>query len=114
MDGQLPVVLVAVDQPFDFDVVVLLEDVNGLGNVVPHLGFDLPTAVGQGKGEIRLAAFLGFHLFGGNHKAGSDDLVFAAGTIGYVKIFHDHARHTTRKGQQGTIGGDQPLRSAYH
>ena len=62
MDGELEAVLVLVDQALDLDEVVLLEGVDGVLDVVPHLGFDVAAAIAQGEGQVRLTAFLGFDL----------------------------------------------------
>ena len=69
VDGELKAVLVLIDQALDFDEVVLLKGVDGIFDVVPHLGFEMAAAVAQGEGQIRLAALLGFDLPGNHHKS---------------------------------------------
>ena len=88
VDGELKTVSVLVDQAFDLEEVVLLEGIEHFFHVVPHLGFELPAAVAESKSEIRLTGFLGLDLFADHDKVGSDDLVFVAGAIADVELFH--------------------------
>ena len=88
MDGQLEVVFVAVDQPFNLDVIVLLEGIKRLGDVVPHLGLDLAGAVGERQCQVWIATFLGLHLFRRYDERRGDDLVFTLGTIADEEVFH--------------------------
>ncbi len=92
MDGELEAVLVLVEQAFDLEEVILLEGVEGLLDVVPHLGFDLATAIAEGQREIGFAGLLGFHLVGHDNKRGGNDLVFVLDAIGDEKIFHELGR----------------------
>jgi hypothetical protein len=62
VNGELKAVRILIDQPANFDKIVLLEDVNRVGDVVPHLGVDLPGAVAQRKRQVDVAALLGFNL----------------------------------------------------
>ena len=80
MNGELKTILVFVDETFDLEEIVLLEDVDEFFDVVPHFGFDLAAAVGQDQGQIRLAIFLRLDLLRRHHEAGGDDLVFLLGT----------------------------------
>ena len=48
VNGDLEAIFVLVDEAFNFDEVVLLEAVNRVFDVVPHLGFDLAGAIAQG------------------------------------------------------------------
>src|SRR6266850_1428513 len=89
VDGELESILVLVDQAFDLEEVVLLEDVDELLDVVPHLRFDLAGTVTEGKRQIRLTCFLGLHLFRHHYKSGSDDLVFLLRTIADEEFFHE-------------------------
>ena len=88
MDGKLKAVLVLVDQAFDFEEVVLLEGIEHFFHVVPHLGFELAAAVAEGQGEIRLAGFFRFDLLADHDEVGGNDLVFVAGTVADVELFH--------------------------
>ena len=78
MHRELKAVLVLVDQAFDLEEVILLEGVEDLFNVVPHLGFDLAAAIAESERQIRLAGLLGFDLLGNHDEARGDDLVFLA------------------------------------
>ena len=89
MDGDLKTVLISVQKPLHLQEIVLLEGVEGVLNVVPHLGFDLAGTVAQSERQIRLARLLGLHLLGYHHEAGCDDLVFLLGTIADEEIFHE-------------------------
>src|SRR5271155_5952744 len=53
VDGELETVFVFVDEAFDLEKIVLLENVEDLIHVVPHLGFELPAAVAESEREIR-------------------------------------------------------------
>jgi hypothetical protein len=81
VDSELEAVLVLVNQTFDFDEVVLLETVDCILDVVPHLGFDLATAIAHGERQIWVAGFLRFDLLRDHHEAGSDDFIFVLDAI---------------------------------
>src|SRR5208337_5265721 len=55
VNGELKAILVLVDESLDLEEVFLLEDVDEFFDVVPHLGFDLAGAIGQGQSQVRLA-----------------------------------------------------------
>ena len=88
MDGELEAVLVLVDQAFDLDEVILLEAVDGVLDVVPHLGFDVAAAIAEGQSQIGLAALLGFDLLGDDDEGRSDDLVLVLNAVGNEKFLH--------------------------
>src|SRR5581483_2924433 len=88
VDRQLEAVVVLVDQAFDFDEVVLLEAIDAIGNVVPHLGFDLSGAVRQRESEVGFTGFFRLDLFYSDDKAGNDDLIFVLRRLGDIKVFH--------------------------
>ena len=88
VDGELETLLVFVDEALDFEEVVLLEGVEDLFDVVPHLGFELAAAIAESEREIGLAGLLGLDLLGDDYEAGGDDLVFVAGAVADVEIFH--------------------------
>src|SRR5882762_3112540 len=62
VDSELETILVLVDEALNFEEVVLLEDVNELFDVVPHLGFDLAGAVAESERQIGLAGLLRLDL----------------------------------------------------
>ena len=82
MNCDLKPVLIFIDEPFDFQEIVLLKSVEDLLNVVPHLGFDLAATVAKGECEIRLAGLLRLDLFGDDDEAGGDDFIFVVRAIG--------------------------------
>src|SRR6266496_1785864 len=88
VDRQLKTVLILVEQPFDLQKVFLLEGVDGVFHVVPHLGFDLSATVGESQREIRLTGLFWLYLFYGDDEAGSDYLVLKARTIREEEILH--------------------------
>src|SRR5579864_403731 len=55
VDRELKPVLVSVQKALDLEIVFLIESVERILDVVPHLGFDLPTPVTERKGQVRLA-----------------------------------------------------------
>src|ERR1700722_820029 len=88
VDGELEAVLIFVDETLDLEEIVLLEGLENLLDVVPHFGFELPGAVAESQREVGLAGFLGLDLLGDDDEAGSDDLVFLAGAVADIEIFH--------------------------
>src|SRR5579863_7641319 len=62
VNGDLEAVLVLVEKAFDLEEIILLEGVEGVLNVVPHFGFDLPSAVAQGESEIRFSGLFRLYL----------------------------------------------------
>ncbi len=88
VDGELETVFVFVDKAFDLEKIVLLENVENLIHIVPHLGFELPTAVAESEGEIRFPGLLRLDLLSHHHEIRGDDLVFVAGAIADVKLLH--------------------------
>ena len=76
VNRDLEAILVFVEQAFDLEEVILLEGVDGVLDVVPHLGFDLAAAVAESQREVGFAGFLGLNLLGNDHETGSDDFVF--------------------------------------
>ncbi len=86
MNGELKAILVLVDQPFDLEEVVLLEDADEILDVVPHLGFDLSAAIAQNQRQVRLSILLRLHLLRRHHEAGGNDLVFLPGAVADKKI----------------------------
>src|SRR5215467_2618000 len=88
MDRDLKTVLVLVEQAFDLDEIVLLENADGFLDVVPHLGFYLAGAVSEYQSEVWVAGFLGLDLLGDYDEAGSDDLVFKLGATGKEEFLH--------------------------
>ena len=90
MYGDLETVLVLVQQALDLEEVFLIEGVERVLDVVPHFGVDLPAAVAQSQRQIRLACLLGLNLLGNHNKAGDNDLVLEAGTVGKKKFFHGY------------------------
>ena len=93
VDRQLEAVLILVNQPFDFEEVVLLEDGDEVVDVVPHLRFDLPGAVGQEQRQVRLTIFFGLHLLRSDHKTGGDNFVFLLAAFRDKELFHEPPRH---------------------
>ena len=81
MDRVLKPIFVLVEQSLDLQKVVLLESVEGVLDVVPHLGFNLAAAVCKSKSQIRLSRLLGLNLLGGNDETRSNNLVFEAWAI---------------------------------
>src|SRR5438105_2736350 len=92
MDRKLKVVLVAVDQSFDLDVVILLESIERIGDVVPHLGFNLAASICQSQRQIGITGLFRLHLFNRDHKARRDYLVVATRAIGDIKVLHGAQR----------------------
>ena len=101
MDRDLEPVLVLIEQALDFEEVILIEGVDGIFDVVPHLGFDLAATVGENQRQVRLSALLGLDLLGTDDKSGGDDLVFEAGTIREEEIFHDFSLASLGKAALG-------------
>src|ERR1700722_2756713 len=92
VDRELITILVLIDQSLDLEEVILIKHGDELVDVIPHLRFDLATAIRQNQRQIRLAILFRFNLLRGHHKAGSDDLVFLLGTVGDKELFHDPPR----------------------
>ena len=88
VDGELEAVLVLVDQALDLDEVVLIEGVDGILDVVPHLGFDVAAAIAEGQSQVGFTGLLGLDLLGNHHEARSDDLVFVLDAVGNEKFLH--------------------------
>src|SRR5580704_2135707 len=88
MNSELEAVLILVNQAFDLEEIVLLEGIEHFFHVVPHLGVELPAAVAESQSEIRLPGFLGFDLLADHDKVGGNDLIFVAGAVADVELFH--------------------------
>src|SRR6516164_8066409 len=58
VDGELPAAIVLLDQAFNFDEVILIEGIEGVRNVVPHVRLEVSAAICQGDREIGIAALL--------------------------------------------------------
>ena len=82
MNGDLEAVLIFVEQAFDFYEIVLLEGVDCVLDVVPHLGVELAGAITQNKRQIRLSGLLRLDLLGNDHESRSDEFVFVVAAIG--------------------------------
>jgi hypothetical protein len=63
MDSDLKSILVFVEQALDLDEVILLESVQGILHVVPHLGFDVAGAITERQCQVRFTRFFWLHLF---------------------------------------------------
>src|ERR1017187_5703036 len=87
--GELPALVVFVDQSLDFDYVILFKAVGALLDVVPHLCLDGSGAVHQGEIQIGLAALFGLDLLVADDKAGGDYLVFLLCRVSNIKLFHE-------------------------
>src|SRR5580704_11639705 len=88
VNGDLEAVLIFVEQAFDLEEVVLLEGVDRVLDVVPHLGFDLAGAITQDQRQIGLSGLLRLDLLGDDHKTRGDDLVFVVRAIGQEEFLH--------------------------
>src|SRR5580692_872474 len=88
VNSNLEAVLIFVEQAFDLEEVVLLEGVDRILDVIPHLGFDLASAITQDQRQIRLSGLLRFDLLGNDHKTRGDDLVFVVRAIGQEEFLH--------------------------
>ena len=88
VNRDLEAVLVFVEQAFDLEEVVLLEGVDRVLDVIPHLGFDLAGAITQDQRQIRLSGLLRLDLLGNDHKTRGDDLVFVVRAIGQEEFLH--------------------------
>ena len=99
---ELKAALVFIDQAFDFKEIILLEDVNGFINVVPHFGFDLARAVTEGDCQVGLAGLLWLDLLRNHDKAGRDDLIFVLAAVANEEGLHkggtSRGRDTQRTG----------------
>src|SRR5580698_1266919 len=58
VNRDLEAVLVFVEQAFDLEEVVLLEGVDRVLDVIPHLGFDLTGSITQDERQIGLSSLL--------------------------------------------------------
>jgi hypothetical protein len=96
VDRKLETILVFIDQAFDLEKIVLLEGVEDLFHVVPHLGFEMAAAVAEGKCEVWLTALLRFDLLGNYDEAGGNDLVFVLDALTDVEIFHENRNDLVR------------------
>src|SRR5580658_5304422 len=56
VNRDLETVLILVEQAFDLEEVLLLESVDRVLDVIPHLGFELAGAITQNQRQIRFAA----------------------------------------------------------
>src|SRR6266581_1777579 len=97
VNSELETVVVLVKNTFDPDEIVLLKGVDGFGDVVPHLGFDLPTTIAERERKVRLAIFLGFDLLRGDYEAGSDDLILKLRGLLQEEILHRLSHSTKHK-----------------
>ncbi len=106
MNGYLEAILVFIKQALDLDEVILIENVNGIFDVIPHFGFDVPAAIAERQREIGLSRFLGLYLLGDDNEAGDDYFVFVLGAIADEEIFHDSLavlfNHRGHRGSQGS------------
>ena len=82
VDGDLKAVLIFVEQPFDFEEVVLLEGIDCVLDVIPHFGVELAGAVTENERQIWLSGLLRLDLLGNDHESRSDDLIFVVAAIG--------------------------------
>ena len=89
VDRELKTILVFVDESFDFQEIILLEDVDKFFDVVPHLRFDVTAAVAESERKVRFTSLLGFHLLGNNNKDRRDDLVLLLRTVANKEFFHE-------------------------
>src|SRR2546427_498362 len=89
MDGELKPILVLVDQAFDFEEIILLEGLENVVNVIPHLSFQLAGAVSHGEGQIRFAGLFRLDLLSDDNKGRSDDLVLVADAVANVEVLHE-------------------------
>src|SRR4029077_6552975 len=97
MDSDLKSILVFVEQALDLDEVILLESVQGILHVVPHLGFDVAGAITERQRQVRFTRFFGLHLFDDDDEARGNDFVFVLDTIAYKEVFHDEWCRRLRK-----------------
>src|SRR4051794_37802116 len=88
MDRELETAIVFIDEAADLDEIVLFELIDGFGDAVPHLGFDLASAVSQGKRKVRVAVLLRLYLLGSNNEGGRDVLVLTLGGLVDKEFFH--------------------------
>src|SRR5262249_28730620 len=77
-----------VHQPTDLDEVVLLETVDVVRHVVPHLRFHVASAVSQSQRQVQVAALFGFSLLRHDYKRRGNHLVLKSGGFGNVEILH--------------------------
>jgi hypothetical protein len=89
VDGELDAIVVAVDQAFDFDEVVLIERLDHVRDVVPHLGVELAGSVGKRELQIQLTRLPRTHLLGGDHERRRDGFVLVLGRVLNVEVFHE-------------------------
>src|SRR6202142_172294 len=68
VNGDLEPVLIFVEQALDLEEIVLLEGVDGVLDVIPHLGFNLAGTITEGQRKVGFSGLLRFDLFGNNHK----------------------------------------------
>src|SRR5215470_490379 len=88
VNGDLVAILVLIQESLNLDEIILVEDVDCVFDVVPHLGFDVPTVIAQRERKIRLPGFLRLYLLGNDHEAGDDYFIFVLRTIANKEIFH--------------------------
>ena len=104
VDGELKTVLVLVEQAFGLDEVVLLEYVDRVFDVIPHLGFELAAAIAEHERKIRLSCLLGLDLLGDHHEGGSNHLILVLAAIGDKEILHSGRSGTGRGTQDSRLG----------
>src|SRR5947209_19486203 len=68
VNGELIAVRIFVDQAADLEEVVLLERVDGVGNVVPHLCVEVAGSIAKSEREKDFAALLRLDLLRGNQE----------------------------------------------
>src|SRR5207244_11334427 len=86
VNGYLEAILVFIKQALDLDEVILIENVNGIFDVIPHFGFDVPAAIAERQREIGLSRFLGLYLLGDDNEAGGDYLILLLGAIAAEEV----------------------------
>src|SRR5260370_2508760 len=89
VERELETAVEFIDEPADFDEVILLEAVDVVGDVVPHLGFHMAVATGQDQRQIKLATLLWLGLFRHDDKLRRYHLILKTYGFGNIKIFHE-------------------------
>ena len=88
-DGDLPLVLVAGDLPLHLDVTALGAGAVGVGEVVPHAGFERAGLIGEEESQITaVAGLLLAQLNLREDEVAGDGLVLIARCVRDVKILH--------------------------
>ena len=88
VNRELEALLVFINQALDLEEVILLEGLQHVLHVVPHLGFELPAAIAKCQRQIRFASLLGLDLFGYHDESRGDDLVLVAHAVADVEVLH--------------------------